>query len=127
MSQARVFPVARKWADILSEEFAHQGDMERDLRIKSCLAGGPPTLGNDIQLGESQQGFMKLFALPLFQEVSVLLPNLKYSVVELERNRAAWGKYVAELSSHGDCCTSARCEKLLGTAPSQDAQSPRSI
>jgi len=29
---------------------------------------------------------------------------------------------------HSDCCTSARCEKLLGVVPSQsDAQSPRSL
>lgn len=123
-----MFPVARKWADILNEEFAHQGDMEVDLGIKSCLAGGPPTIGDDIQLGKSQQGFMKLFALPLFQEVSALLPDMKYSVVELERNRAAWEKCVADLLVHGDCCTSARCEKLLGVVPSQpDAQSPRSL
>jgi hypothetical protein len=96
--------------------------MEVDLGIESCLAGGPPTLGDDAQLGKSQQAFMKLFALPLFQEVSALLPGMKYSVVELERNRAAWEKCVAELSMHSDC------EKLLGVAPSlSDAQSPRSL
>jgi hypothetical protein len=102
--------------------------MEVDLGIRSCLAGGPPTLGDDIKLGKSQQGFMNMFALPLFQEVSALLPDMKYSVVELERNRAAWEKCVAELALHTDCCTSAKCEKLLGVVPSQsDAQSPRSL
>jgi hypothetical protein len=102
--------------------------MEVDLGIKSCLSGEPAALGDDIQLGKSQQGFMDLFALPLFQEVSALLPDMKYSVVELERNRAGWEKCVAELSLHTDCCTSARCEKFLGDVPSQsDAQSPRSL
>jgi hypothetical protein len=102
--------------------------METELDIKSCLAGGPPTLGDDIQLAKSQQVFMNLFALPLFRNVSALLPDMKYSVVELERNRAAWEKCVAELSLHSECCTSAKCEKLLAVAPSQsDAQSPRSL
>ena len=56
-----------------------------------------------------------------------MLPDMKYSVLELERNRAAWEKCIAELSSHSDC-SSSKSEKLLEVAPSQsDAQSPRSL
>jgi hypothetical protein len=114
--------------------------MEIDLGIKSCLAGGPPIIGDDIQLGKSQQGFMKLFALPLFQEVSDVLPDMKYSVVELQRNRAAWEKCIvelqrnraawekciAELSSRSDC-SSSKSEELLEVPSQSDAQSPRSL
>jgi 3'5'-cyclic nucleotide phosphodiesterase len=94
--QARVFPVAHQWANILTDEFANQGTMEDELGIPTCLFGGPPTPGDIIKLGESQQGFMSVFARPLFDGVASVMPPMSYTVDELERNRQLWEKKIAD-------------------------------
>lgn len=63
---ARPFPRAFEWAQILIEEFASQGDLEREL-------GMPVLPMNDrskIILEDSQIGFIKFVALNLFQSIS---------------------------------------------------------
>jgi 3',5'-cyclic-nucleotide phosphodiesterase len=94
--QARVFPVAHQWANILTDEFANQGTMEEELGIPTCLFGGPPTPGDIIKLGESQIGFMSVFARPLFEGVASVLPAMSYTVDELERNRLLWEKRITD-------------------------------
>jgi hypothetical protein len=73
--------------------------METDLGVPSCLFGGPPAVGNIIKLGESQLGFMSIFARPLFEGINDLLPCMSFTIEELERNKKIWEQKIADVES----------------------------
>lgn len=87
---ARPWRIAEKWTQILQEEFANQGEMEKEVGMETALFGGPPELGNTYKLATGQIGFMSIFALPLFEGVSDLLPQLQFTVDYIRRNQARW-------------------------------------
>ncbi|KAL8836445.1 MAG: hypothetical protein Q9176_006299 [Flavoplaca citrina] len=87
---ARPFNIAAKWADILQLEFANQGTMETELGMSTTLFGGPPELGNVTKLANSQQGFMNIFACPLFGAISDVLPSMSFAVEEMRANQEIW-------------------------------------
>ncbi|KAL8939333.1 MAG: hypothetical protein Q9211_002787 [Gyalolechia sp. 1 TL-2023] len=93
---ARPFSVAATWADILQLEFANQGVMEDDLGMATTLFGGPPELGNLAKLASSQTGFMNIFARPLFQAVSDILPGMAFAVEEMKTNQHIWKQKIQE-------------------------------
>jgi len=72
--------------------------MEEDLKIPSSLVA-PPITGSIVAIAKSQIGFMSLFAIPLFQNLSTILPEMKFSVRELVSNKDEWGRQVEEHSS----------------------------
>ncbi|PKS12948.1 hypothetical protein jhhlp_000289, partial [Lomentospora prolificans] len=82
---ARQYGTARQWMQILSDEFSRQASMEDELGIPSALLSPPKK--DTASLIKAQLGFMKLFALPLFQGVTDLMPALNYTLEELETNR----------------------------------------
>ncbi|KAI9724902.1 MAG: hypothetical protein M1812_000178 [Candelaria pacifica] len=87
---ARKYDVAAQWATKLTDEFASQGSMEKDLGMPSVLFGGPPVRDSIIKMGESQIGFMNIFALPLFQAVTDVLPAMEFAVHEMQCNLNIW-------------------------------------
>ncbi|KAI9372789.1 hypothetical protein BJX61DRAFT_542369 [Aspergillus egyptiacus] len=93
---ARPWEVAEKWTKILQEEFANQGEMEREVGMETALFGGPPELGNVYKLATGQMGFMSIFALPLFEGVSDILPGLRFTVDHIRSNHTRW-HYLADL------------------------------
>lgn len=95
---ARPFEVAVKWANILQLEFANQGVMEKDVGIPTTLFGGPPELGNIIKLGNSQNSFMNIFARPLFEAVTDILPAMAFAVDEMKANQDIWTEKIKEQS-----------------------------
>ena len=68
--------------------------MEQELQMPSCLFGGPPVRDDTIKLGESQIGFMNIFARPLFEAVADILPAMRYAVDEILTNKAIWEKKI---------------------------------
>ncbi len=64
--------------------------MEKDLGMPSVLFGGPPVRDSIIKMGESQIGFMNIFALPLFQAVTDVLPAMDFAVREMQCNMKIW-------------------------------------
>lgn len=64
--------------------------MEQELQIPSCLFGGPPVRDDIIKLGESQIGFMNIFARPLFEAVTDILPAMSFAVDEILTNKSIW-------------------------------------
>ncbi len=60
--------------------------------MPSCLFGGPPVRDDFIKLGESQIGFMNIFARPLFEAVTDILPAMRFAVDEILTNKAIWEK-----------------------------------
>ena len=74
----------------MQEEFAHQGEMERQVGMESCLFGGPPEIGNMLKLANGQIGFMSLFGLPLFEGVANILPSMAFAVRYITENKDVW-------------------------------------
>lgn len=68
--------------------------MEKDVGIPTTLFGGPPDLGNLIKLGNSQNSFMNIFARPLFEAVTDVLPAMVFAVNEMKANQGIWTRKV---------------------------------
>ena len=69
--------------------------MEDDLGIPSALFA-PPIRDNIVEMGKSQVGFMSVFALPLFQGVSQIMPAMRFSVDEMHINKSIWETKIEE-------------------------------
>lgn len=70
--------------------------MEDDLGMSTTLFGGPPEIGNLTKLASSQNGFMNIFACPLFEAVSDILPCMKFAIDEMRANQDIWKKKIEE-------------------------------
>ena len=68
--------------------------MEQELEIPSALLAPPKR--DVISLGKAQLGFMNLFALPLFQGVADIIPSMKYTVDELDINKAIFEQSIRD-------------------------------
>jgi 3',5'-cyclic-nucleotide phosphodiesterase len=79
---------------ILTDEFARQASMEEDLGIKSTLFAVPTR--EMMELAKSQLGFMNMFAIPLFQGVTDVMPAMQFCVDELLINKSMWESRVRE-------------------------------
>lgn len=116
---ARPWGVAEQWTKILQEEFANQGEMEKEVGMETALFGGPPELGNVYKLATGQIGFMSIFAIPLFEGVSDILPQLCFTVEQIRSNQSRW-HYFADLEKRKQSL------HLDGGRLLDDAQSSRS-
>ncbi|TGJ84516.1 hypothetical protein E0Z10_g4220 [Xylaria hypoxylon] len=81
---ARRYDAALQWMNILCDEFSRQAAMEEEIGIKSSLIQQPKK--DFLSLATAQLGFVKLFAIPLFQGVAEVLPQMQYTVLEVEKN-----------------------------------------
>lgn len=68
--------------------------MENEIGITSSLIAEPKK--DFLSLAKAQLGFMNLFAIPLFQGVADVLPCMKYTVDELEGNKALFEKAIED-------------------------------
>ena len=80
----------REMDDLLQLEFANQGEMESAVGMETVLFGGPPEIGNVLKLANSQIGFMTIFAHPLFQNVTDLVPAMGFASAEILNNKGVW-------------------------------------
>lgn len=64
--------------------------METKIGVPTTLFGGPPELGNLIKLANSQIGFMDIFARPLFEGLTKILPSMDFAVDEMKANHEVW-------------------------------------
>ncbi|KAI0434065.1 hypothetical protein F5Y09DRAFT_4715 [Xylaria sp. FL1042] len=102
---ARKYDAALQWMNILCDEFSRQAAMEEEIGIKSSLIQPPK---KDFQsLAKAQLGFVKLFAIPLFQGVAEVLPQMQYTVLEVEKNTGYFEKTLEKIPLMGES------EKLL--------------
>lgn len=68
--------------------------MEQDLGIPSALYAAP--VREIVELGKSQIGFMNMFAIPLFQGVTDVMPAMEFTVNELHLNKSTWEAKIQE-------------------------------
>ena len=64
--------------------------MEQAVGMETVLFGGPPELGNVLKLANSQIGFMGIFAHPLFQNVTDIIPAMGFAGAEILNNKGVW-------------------------------------
>ena len=74
--------------------------METDLGIPSALFATPTR--ETVELGKSQLNFMNMFAIPLFQGVTDIMPALQFTVDELHQNIKVWTTRVEEAQQRKD-------------------------
>ncbi|KAI0971632.1 hypothetical protein F4678DRAFT_70119 [Xylaria arbuscula] len=92
---ARRYDAALQWMNILCDEFSRQAAMEEEIGIKSSLIQPPK---KDFRsLATAQIGFVKLFATPLFQGVADILPQMQYTVLEIEKNTGHFEKALEKI------------------------------
>ena len=94
--------------------------MEKDVGIPTTLFGGPPELGNMTKLANSQIGFMNIFASPLFEAVTDILPGMQFAVEEIKINQTIWTAKINEEKAKEETRFEATKYSLDGS------QSPRS-
>ena len=92
--------------------------MEQEVGIATTLFGGPPELGNLIKLGISQNSFMNIFARPLFESVTDILPAMEFAVNEMKTNQGIWTNKIKKEEE---------AQKLKGRQTSDGWLSPRSM
>ncbi|KAI0024693.1 HD-domain/PDEase-like protein [Xylariomycetidae sp. FL0641] len=92
---ARGYDAALQWMTILCDEFSRQAAMEDEIGIASSLISAPKK--DFLSLAKAQLGFMNMFAIPLFQGVADVLPAMRYTVVELDKNRRNFEKAVEDI------------------------------
>jgi hypothetical protein len=91
--KARPFPRAFEWAQILVEEFACQGDLERELGLPVL----PMNDRSKIVLEDSQIGFIKFIALGLFESIHGYMQDLSFPVEHIKKNLSVWEERKKEL------------------------------
>jgi hypothetical protein len=90
--------------------------MESQIGISSSLISEPKK--DFLSLAKAQIGFMNLFAIPLFQGVSDVLPALKYAIEALEGNQNQFEEAIEEIREMDE-----ECKRAI-----QDgARSPRTV
>ncbi|KAI8142332.1 hypothetical protein BJV82DRAFT_616373 [Fennellomyces sp. T-0311] len=83
---ARPFPLAKKWAEILAEEFARQGDLEKELGLTVL----PINDRGKVSLEEFQLTFERKIAMKLYQAVGRLIPVMSFCVDFINENIDIW-------------------------------------
>ncbi|KAI8987944.1 hypothetical protein BDF20DRAFT_998486 [Mycotypha africana] len=85
---ARPFATACKWAEILMEEFATQGDLEKAVGMNLSL---PTMMDRSVMvLEDAQLGFIRFVALGLFETVSRFIRELSFTVEHINENISVW-------------------------------------
>ena len=64
--------------------------MESAVGMETVLFGGPPEIGNVLKLAHSQIGFMTIFAHPLFNDVTDMIPAMGFAPAEIINNKSVW-------------------------------------
>jgi 3',5'-cyclic-nucleotide phosphodiesterase len=95
--------------------------MEQRVQIPTTLFGGPPDLNDITKLAQSQVGFMNIFAYPLFDSVTDILPPMRFAVDQIKSNQDVWKGKIARIEE------GKKKKKVKGEWYESDGfQSPRS-
>ncbi|GAB5586814.1 3' [Umbelopsis nana] len=82
----RPFMEAKRWAEVLSDEFSNQGDLERELGLPVL----PVNDRGKMTLEDFQLGFIRHIAINLFQAVANVIPEMSFCVDYMQQNAKIW-------------------------------------
>lgn len=77
---------AKRWAEVLSDEFSNQGDLERELGLPVL----PVNDRGKMTLEDFQLGFIQHIAINLFQAVANVIPEMSFCVDYMQQNAKIW-------------------------------------
>jgi hypothetical protein len=89
---ARPFDISLKWVELLSEEFWRQGDIEKEHNLPVSFLCDR----DNINVPQSQKGFISGFILSTYDCLSNIFPSLRYTYDNANNNLKEWQKLLNE-------------------------------
>lgn len=86
---ARDFETVKDWTYLLFEEFFQQGDLEKERGLPISMLCDRTTTN----VAKSQPGFIGFVSLPLFNNLTNIMPILHEEVDRMKQNSNTWKNY----------------------------------
>ena len=84
----KLFEISLKWVELLSEEFWRQGDLEKKKNLPVSFLCDR----DQINIPQSQKGFINGFIIPTFDYLVSVFPSLKFTLDNANNNLKEWQK-----------------------------------
>ena len=84
----KLFDVSKKWVELLSEEFWRQGDLEKENNLPVSFLCDR----NDVNIPQSQKGFISGYVIPTFESLVLIFPTLRFTLENANHNLKEWQK-----------------------------------
>jgi hypothetical protein len=84
----KLFDISLKWVALLSEEFWRQGDLEKKKNLPVSFLCDR----DQINIPQSQKGFINGFIIPTFENLVSVFPSLKFTLDNANNNLKEWQK-----------------------------------
>ena len=84
----KLFDVSKKWVELLSEEFWRQGDLEKENNLPVSFLCDR----NDVNIPQSQKGFISGYVIPTFESLVSVFPTLRFTLENANHNLKEWQK-----------------------------------
>ena len=88
----RLFNISLKWVELLSEEFWRQGDLEKKLNLPVTFLCDR----DNVNIPQSQKGFISGFIIPTFDCLVKIFPTLRFTLDNANTNLKEWQKLLKE-------------------------------
>ena len=88
----RLFNISIKWVELLSEEFWRQGDLEKKQNLPVTFLCDR----DNINIPQSQKGFISGFIIPTFDCLVKIFPTLRFTLDNANTNLRKWQKLLNE-------------------------------
>ena len=88
----KLFDISLKWVELLSEEFWRQGDLEKKKNLPVSFLCDR----DQINIPQSQKGFINGFIIPTFENLVSVFPSLKFTLDNANNNLKQWQKLLDE-------------------------------
>ena len=88
----RLFNISLKWVELLSEEFWRQGDLEKKQNLPVSFLCDR----DNINIPQSQKGFISGFIIPTFDCLVKIFPTLRFTLDNANNNLKEWQKLLNE-------------------------------
>jgi hypothetical protein len=88
----RLFNISLKWVELLSEEFWRQGDLEKKQNLPVTFLCDR----DNVNIPQSQKGFISGFIIPTFDCLVKIFPTLRFTLDNANTNLKKWQKLLNE-------------------------------
>ena len=88
----KLFSISKKWVELLSEEFWKQGDLEKELNLPVSFLCDR----EQINIPQSQKGFITGYVIPTFESLVTIFPTLRFTLDNAKTNLKEWQKLMDE-------------------------------
>ena len=82
----KFFSISKQWVELLSEEFWKQGDLEKELNLPVSFLCDR----DQINIQQSQKGFISGYVIPTFESLVTIFPTLRFALDNAKTNLKEW-------------------------------------